>query len=588
MSEPRLRDDLRGGALGDDPAAVHAGARAHVDQPVRGAHRLLVVLDDDHGVAEVAQTLERRDQPAVVALVQPDRRLVEDVQHADEARSDLRGEPDALRLPAGERRCPAREREVAEPDVVEEGQPLGDLPQHALADHAIGLAELELRDERERLPHRLLHELVDVDLADGDRERLGPEACAVACGTRPQRHVLLDPLLLQCGLGLAVAALEPGDDALERRHVAARAPVPRPVGDVDLLGARAPQEQILLILRQLAPGSVHVDLVALRDAADELVEEARAGEVPGRERALRDRKVVIRDDHVGIDLELRPEARAARACAVRRVEAEDARRHLGQRHAMLGARELLGVEPALAVDHRDLDEPVRELDRGLDRVGEPLAQVVLHDEAVDHDRDVVLELLVERRRVLDQVRLAVDADAREPLAAQVLEHVLELALAPAHDGGVDREARAGGQREHLVDDLLGGLARDRPAADRAVRMPDAGVQEPQVVRDLGDRADRRARVARGRLLIDRDRRREALDGVDVGLVHLPEELPRVRRERLDVASLPLRVERVECQRRLAGAREAGDADQPAAREAHGDVLQVVLARAMNDDVVYGQ
>ena len=329
--------------------------------------------------------------------------------------------------------------------------------------------------------------------------------------------------------------------------------MPRPVGDVDLLGAGAPQEEILLILRQLAPGDVHVDLVALRHAADQLVEEARPRQVPGRERALRDREIVVGHDHVGIDLELRTETRAARARAVRRVEAEHARRHLGQRHAVLGTGELLGVEPPLAVDDGDLDEPVGKLDRGLDRVGEALAQVVLHHEPVDHDRDVVLELLVERRRVLDQVRLAVDADAREALAAQVLEHVLELALASPHDRRVDREARAGRQHEHLVDDLLGGLPRDRPAADRAVRMPDAGVQEPQVVGDLGDRADRRARVARGRLLVDRDRRRETLDRVDVGLVHLPEELARVRRQRLDVAPLPLCVERVECQRRLARA-----------------------------------
>jgi hypothetical protein len=61
--------------------------------------------------------------------------------------------------------------------------------------------------------------------------------------------------------------------------------------------------------------------------------------------------------------------------------------------------------------------------------------------------------------------------AREALAAQLLEHVAELALAAAHDRRVDREARALGQRQHLVDDLLGRLAGDRPPADRAVRRP---------------------------------------------------------------------------------------------------------------------
>ena len=74
-------------------AAVLAGARAHVDEPVGRAHHLLVVLDDEHGVAQVAQALERPDQLRVVALVQPDRGLVEDVEDADELRADLRRQP---------------------------------------------------------------------------------------------------------------------------------------------------------------------------------------------------------------------------------------------------------------------------------------------------------------------------------------------------------------------------------------------------------------------------------------------------------------------------------------------------------------
>ena len=41
-------------------AAVLAGARAHVDDVVGGEDRILVVLDDDDAVAEVAQVLERR------------------------------------------------------------------------------------------------------------------------------------------------------------------------------------------------------------------------------------------------------------------------------------------------------------------------------------------------------------------------------------------------------------------------------------------------------------------------------------------------------------------------------------------------
>ena len=41
-------------------------------------------------------------EPVVVALVEADRRLVEHVEHADQPRADLGGQPDALRLAAGE------------------------------------------------------------------------------------------------------------------------------------------------------------------------------------------------------------------------------------------------------------------------------------------------------------------------------------------------------------------------------------------------------------------------------------------------------------------------------------------------------
>ena len=82
---------------------MHAGAGAHVHDMVGFEDRLLVVLDHEHGVAHVAQRFQRFEQPRIVALMQPDRRLVQHVEHAGQARADLRGEPDALALAAGQR-----------------------------------------------------------------------------------------------------------------------------------------------------------------------------------------------------------------------------------------------------------------------------------------------------------------------------------------------------------------------------------------------------------------------------------------------------------------------------------------------------
>ena len=60
------------------------------------------------------------EQAVVVARMQADGRLVEDVEHADQAAADLAGQADALGLAAGERRGGAVERQIMQADVEQE------------------------------------------------------------------------------------------------------------------------------------------------------------------------------------------------------------------------------------------------------------------------------------------------------------------------------------------------------------------------------------------------------------------------------------------------------------------------------------
>ena len=138
---------------GHDPAAQHAGARPQVDDPVGGAHRLLVVLDDQHGVAHVAQLLQRVQQAAVVALVQADARLVEDVEHAHQPAADLAGQADALPLAARQRRRRAVQRQVVQAHVEHELQPVADLFQHLFGDLELLGGQGWLRDRDRRSAH---------------------------------------------------------------------------------------------------------------------------------------------------------------------------------------------------------------------------------------------------------------------------------------------------------------------------------------------------------------------------------------------------------------------------------------------------
>ena len=122
-----------------DLAAVLASARSDVHDMVRRLDRRLVVLHHDQGVAEIPQAHERVDQPAIVPLVEPDRRLVEDVQHTDEPAPDLRRQPDPLGLAPRERARRTIQRQVVEPHVDEEPEAGADLLHETLGDHLLAL-----------------------------------------------------------------------------------------------------------------------------------------------------------------------------------------------------------------------------------------------------------------------------------------------------------------------------------------------------------------------------------------------------------------------------------------------------------------
>ena len=67
------------------------------------------MLDNDQGVAQIPQVLQRAQELVVVPLVQTNGRLVQNIQHAHQGRTDLGGQPDTLALAAGQSaRLPAQ------------------------------------------------------------------------------------------------------------------------------------------------------------------------------------------------------------------------------------------------------------------------------------------------------------------------------------------------------------------------------------------------------------------------------------------------------------------------------------------------
>ena len=238
-----------------------------------------------------------------------------------------------------------------------------------------------------------------------------------------------------------------------------------------------------------------------------------------------------------------------------------------------------------ALERVDDDDLVGEVERHLERLRQAALDAGLHDQPIDDDVDVVVAAAIELDVLVERSELTVDARLGEAALAQRLQLLLELALAAAHDRRQHVDAGVGRVEHHQVENALERLRRDLAAAVVAVRRADVGEEQPQVVVDLGDGADGRARVRAGGLLLDRDRRRQALDQIDVRLLHLLEKLPGVGRQRLDIAPLPFGVDRVEGERRLARPGQAGDDHQLIPGQIDVDVLEVVNAGAAHRDPV---
>src|SRR5439155_22119025 len=130
---------------------------------------------------------------------------------------------------------------------------------------------------------------------------------------------------------------------------------------------------------------------------------------------------------------------------------------------------------------------------------------------------------------------------------------------------------------------FGGVLGDLGAARVADGAADAGEEHPEVVVDLGGGGDRRARVAGRGALPQGDRGADAVEEIDLGLLHALQELPGVGGEALDVAALALSVEGVEGEAALPRAGDSRHHHQAVGGDGEIDVLEVVDANAPGED-----
>ena len=346
----------------DHAAALGPGARPHVHDPVGTAHQGVIVLDDQQGVAPVPQELERSDQVLHVRGMQPDRGLVQDVEHPDQLGPQRGGEPNAPRLAPGQRRRGPIEREVAQPHLTEHPQAGEELGPDGLRDLGRGPRDAQLLHRGVSRIHVLRQQLRQPQPSHGHGARSGSQSLAVAGRTLPLGHDRLQRLaparvlaLLVPPIDLAAEATPLGPEVLLDLGRGPRLLDLDPV----LLARTAPeQHEVPVSLAHLGQGPLRVDAVRGADRPEQVLVVALAlDQEPAegiREAALAQGLLRIGDEEVRVAGPARAKAMAVGTGPDDRVEREVPRleRPL-QLEAALGAgstRRVLEAIPALDED----------------------------------------------------------------------------------------------------------------------------------------------------------------------------------------------------------------------------------------------
>ncbi len=154
----------------------------------------------------------------------------------------------------------------------------------------------------------------------------------------------------------------------------------------------------------------------------------------------------------------------------------------------------------------------------------------------------MLLILIQLNRFRDIPQLTIHPYPDKTISADVLKKLLVFPFTAPHHRCQDLQALPLRQGHKLIDYLLHGLGGNWSAALMAVGMPHPGIQEPQVVINLGDGPHCRPGILTGGFLVNGNSRRQPPDKIHIGLIHLTQKLAGIGRQGFYIPPLPFGID----------------------------------------------
>ena len=521
---------FREGTGGHEFAAMNAGTGTEIKNVIGGANGVGIMLNDEHGVAEIAQALERGEQTVVVTLMQPDARFIQHIEHANQRSTNLGGQADALRFTTAERTALAVQRQVAQTDVAQEPEPRTDFLHDFAGDFLLEFGELERDKKLVCLVHGQAADIHDgvagnfdfgpfvfelrgeLLAAEGHRQNFRLEALTVAPVAEFRAHVGLEPVADEFAFAVRGQPFQIGQHAFEGTvnlaHLAAA-----PEGEFNIVRAGPVHENLAEVLGQIFVRRFQADIKMAGERTQHglvIHDQPLAGASPRLNGPIQ-RQFHIRNDQGFIKHHLLTKSMADGTGPGGGVEREMLGRGRIVTLARGGRAHLVGMKRLnpFAGGRRDRCCPclgfgwyrpcpfgqlvqrkhhaLAPAQSGFGRIAQAHANLVVNDQPVHDHLDVMKFLFVEfdAGDIFAQLdHLAIHTGTHKAFARQTFKDIAELALLPPDHRGKQHHLGLGRQRENLVHDVARRLRGNRHAGLGTMRLPDMRVQQAQVIVNL--------------------------------------------------------------------------------------------------------